>query len=74
MEPHAHALWLSAILFDGRVRRDQRSVTIGSLGAQRWVIEAMQTEGYIDIGFPFNDEAVLTVTEAGQRFLQRRGP
>lgn len=61
MEPHAHAFWLAHI---------DALTTIGNLGCQRWVIEEMESEGYITIEFPYCDTATVTLTTMGRAVIE----
>ena len=68
---HAIGMWLERIAggFKTSLAGD---TTVRSLGAQRWVIASLESKGYINITFPYSQSAVLTVTDAGHRFLKRR--
>ena len=62
MEPHAHAFWLAQI---------DALTTVENLRAMRWVIEALEVAGYIEIEFPYCPTASITLTDTGRAMIER---
>ncbi len=60
MEPHANAFWLAQI---------DALTTVANLRCQRWVIAELEVAGYIEIEFPFCDDATISLTEEGRAVI-----